>query len=365
MTSDPQDEFRALIDAAARRNLTELEARRAMALMSEGGVDAAAIREFLLTPAMSLEGVDAPALTGLAREVIARVTPSPGIEAAVRFDTCGTGGGASTFNVSTATAFVLAAAVRRDARPDLASASVCKHGNRAVASRCGSADVLEELGVAIDLPPAANVRLLNRTGFAFFFAPKYHGAFAHVGPVRRALAAEGKRTAFNLIGPVANPAGVTHQVVGVFSPERIGVVADTLRALGIQGALVVSGKLPGGGILDEIALEGETAAVEIRGGETREFTLTASDFGLSGFPLGILGAVDRAESAMIVRDVVEGRETKSPREAAVVANAAAALHIADRGTFAECAALAAEAIASGDAARLLDRVTAESRPHAA
>lgn len=362
-------EFDALVAAARERALDEQEAAAVMSAMAEGLVDEARIRALLTTPALAVETVSAATLAGLAREVRRRAVPVPAFAAGTVVDTCGTGGGASTFNVSTAAAFVAASARGTaaagatavgataagsavDARRGLA---VAKHGNRAVASRCGSADVLEELGLRVELEPAEAAALLDRTGFAFFFAPRYHRAFAHVMPVRKALAAEGVRTAFNLVGPLANPAGATHQVVGVFARDRVRVVAEALRLLGARGALVVCGRSSDGAVLDEIATGGPTEAILVRAGRCEEVTLTAETFGRTPIPEIGMVAADRAASAALVRAVLEGTAPSSAM-LAVELNAAAALALALDLEFPAAADHVRDLIRSGAARRTFEAV---------
>lgn len=226
-------------------------------------------------------------------------------------DTCGTGGGSlTTFNISTAAAI---AAVGAGAR-------IAKHGNRSFTSRCGSADVLERLGVPIRLPPAEEKRLFERTGFVFMYAPDHHPAMRHVGPVRRGL---GVTTIMNLLGPLANPAGVQRQVVGVAREELVDLVADALAELGHERALVAHGA-PG---IDELSPLGPTRVVYVEAGARQDASVHPSDFGWKEFPPADLAGGDPRENAARVRRVLEGEEGGGAR-AAVVLNAAAALWVA-------------------------------------
>lgn len=253
-------------------------------------------------------------------------------------DTCGTGGdGLHTFNISTASAIVVAAS----------GVAVAKHGNRAVSSRAGSADVLEALGVQIDTSAAAVTRSIEELGIGFLFAPSHHGAMRHVAPVRREL---GIRTLFNLLGPLANPASATHQVVGVFDRERVKQLAEALGALGLTAAWVVHGT----GGLDEVSPSGPTRVAQLRGGEVTTFDVSPDDFGLDPVPLEALRGGDARENADIVRSVLRG-EQGAPRTAVLI-NAAAALCVADaRMSPATAADRAAQAVDSGAADRLLER----------
>lgn len=346
-----RDQFEELIRVAAERALTVEEAGAAMAAMAEGAVEADRIRAFLTTPALAVGTVTAETLAGLAGEVRARAVALPAVRTRRIVDTCGTGGGASTFNVSTAAALVVAAVRGGSAAPLLA---VAKHGNRAVASRCGSADVLEELGVRIENGPEEAVRLLDEIGFCFLFAPAYHRAFAHVMPVRKELAASGVRTAFNLVGPLANPARATHQVVGVFSPDRVRVVAEALRLLGTEAALVVCGRSSADGIIDEIAVDGPTTAVRLAGGRLEDTELTPETFGrVLVSPGTTLHVADRAASARLVRAVLAG-EAPEAAMLAVELNAAAALAVALEIAPAEAADRVRPILANGEALQVLD-----------
>ncbi len=229
-------------------------------------------------------------------------------------DTCGTGGdGASTFNISTAAALVAAAG----------GAAVAKHGNRSISSKCGSADVLEALGVKLDGGVAAAERCLEQVGIGFLFAPHHHPAMRHVMPVRRAL---GVRTAFNLLGPMTNPAGARRQVIGVFSHAYTHVVATALKGLGSQHVMVVCGDDGAGGILDEISTCGETRGWELRDGALHEVTLTPEGLGVSTADVRALKGGDAAENAAALEAILSGEP--GPRGDAVAVNAGAALYVA-------------------------------------
>ena len=254
------------------------------------------------------------------------------------FDTCGTGGdGLHTFNISTATAFVLAGGGVR----------VAKHGGRAVSSRSGSAEVLAELGVRLEASPALARRQLDAAGVCFLFAPAYHPAMRHVAPVRAEL---GFRTLFNLLGPLCNPAGARRQVVGVYDPDRLALVAEVLGALGAEHAWAVHGDG-----LDELALSGETRVVEWREGELRRFTVSPEDAGLSRAPRDALRGGDAAGNAAALRELLDGRP--GPYRDVVVLNAAAGFHVAGRATdLAQGAALAKDALDRGAAREALERL---------
>jgi anthranilate phosphoribosyltransferase len=253
-------------------------------------------------------------------------------------DTCGTGGdGFDAFNISTAAAIVAAAA----------GARVAKHGNRAASSRSGSADVLEALGVRVDLPCVRVGAAIREVGIGFLFAQAAHTAARHAAPARKLIAS---RTVFNLLGPLTNPAGAHAQVLGVFSPEVIDLMAATLAELGITRAFVVHGA----GGLDEISLAGETLVAEVREGHIKRYTVTPEDFGVTrASPEAIRGG-SPAENAAILRDIFDGQ--LGPRRDIVLINAAAALVAAGvAGDFMEGALMAAKALSSGAAReRLVD-----------
>lgn len=239
------------------------------------------------------------------RRVATRVDAGPGPVV----DTCGTGGdNRGTFNISTAAAILASAC----------GATVAKHGNRSVSSKAGSADVLEALGARLDLKPDALTRLIALTRLGFLFAPAHHPTFKHVGPVRKEL---GVRTLFNLVGPLANPAGATRQVLGVFDAKLVPVMADVLARLGTEHALVVHGDG-----LDELSVCGPTVVEEVHGAARRGFVVTPEELGLTRHPPEALAGGDAKENAAILLGVLEGKPG-APRDA-VLANAAAALLVA-------------------------------------
>jgi anthranilate phosphoribosyltransferase len=247
-------------------------------------------------------------------------------------DTCGTGGkGFATFNISTAAGIVAAAA----------GARVAKHGNRASHSGSGSADVIEALGVRIELPVEHFGKAIREIGIGFFFARAAHAAARHAAPARKEI---GVRTVFNLLGPLTNPAGARFQVVGVPSPELIDLVAATLSELGAEHAFVVHGA----GGLDEISLAGETLVAEVKDGRVRRFTVTPEDFGVSRALIDAVRGGTALENAATIRDIFSGKD--GPQRDIVVINAAAALVAAEVAPdFGEGARLAAAALATGKA----------------
>jgi anthranilate phosphoribosyltransferase len=271
-------------------------------------------------------------------------TSGTGREALV--DTCGTGGDAAgTFNISTVTAFVVAGAGVR----------VAKHGNRSstpkldgqtVTVKCGAADVMEALGVKIQLAPEVIAQCLKEVGIAFLFAPAIHSAAKYVAPVRRETRL---RTVFNLLGPLTNPAGASAQVVGVYALELVDKVAEALSMLGTRRAFVVHG-LDG---LDEITITGPTRVAEIREGTLRSYEISPEEFGFKTAPLTALSGGDAAENARIVREILGGE--KSPRRDVVLMNAAAALVAAGKAEhLRDGVGIAGESIDSGRAAEKLD-----------
>ena len=313
--------------------LTTLEASGAMGTIMEGEATAAQIGGVLT--ALALRGETEDEVVGFAREMRERAIPVRSHDAV---DTCGTGGdGAGTFNISTLASLVVAAC----------GVPVAKHGNRAASGKCGSADVLEALGVNVAPGPERVQRCLDEVGWGFLFAPAFHAATRHaVGP-RREL---GIRTAFNLLGPLTNPARPVAQLVGVPSRELVGFVARCLAQLGIARAWVVHGSG-----LDEVSPCGPTSVAVLRGGEVREMEITPEDAGLARCELEALSGGDARACAAIARSVLDG-EDGAPG-VAVVLNAAATLCAAGvAADLEEGAARAREALESGRARELLARV---------
>ena len=316
-----------------------------------GNATDAQIAALLTGLRMKVETVDE--LVGFATAMRRHATPifPPGHSHAdeALVDTCGTGGDASgTFNVSTAAAFVVAGAGVR----------VAKHGNRSISSRCGSADVLEQLGVRIDLPPERIARAIEEVGIGFLFAPAMHAATRHAMSARRELK---MRTVFNLLGPLTNPAGASAQVVGVYDASLTVLLARALGELGVRRALVVHGADG----LDEISISGETHVAELRDKEVRTFTVAPEDFGLRRAPLDAIRGGDAKQNAEIIHKVL-GRSMvhgdHGPHRDIVLANASAALVVADQATdFVDGARLAAHSIDSGAARERLDALVAFSQ----
>ena len=299
-----------------------------------------------LLVALRMKGETVAELAGAARVLRARAVAIPDVPAGA-VDTCGTGGdGAGTLNVSTAAGLVAAAA----------GVPVAKHGNRAASGAVGGADVLEALGVVLTLPPPALSACLRTVGFAFLFAPALHPALRHAAAPRREL---GVRTLFNLLGPLANPACVRRQVIGVFDRRWLEPVAQVLVRLGVERAWVVHGA----GGLDELALEGESAVVEVAGGALGVRSVTAAEAGLAPAPASVLRVGSVAEAAERLRAILGGE--RGPGRDVVCLNAAAALVVAGRAAdLREGAALAAAAIDRGRASALLERLVAFTTEHA-
>ena len=329
--------FATLIEKLQRRqDLSREEAAAAMQEIMEGRAQPAQIAGLLV--GLSMKGERPAEIVGLAQTMRGRATKLSRSHAPV-FDTCGTGGDrAHTFNVSTIAALVLAACGVR----------VAKHGNRSVSSQCGSADLFEALGVSVTAEPAIVERCLEDAGIAFFFAQTFHPSMRHAGPTRKDL---GVRTAFNLLGPLTNPAGASRQLVGVPRPELTELVARSLALLGSERAWVVHGADG----LDEISTTGYTKVSECRDGAVNTFYVHPSDFGLPKSAPSQLRGGDAAANADIARAVLKG-ERGAARDI-VLLNAAASLLIAERvASVQEGIADAATALDSGRAAAVLEQL---------
>jgi anthranilate phosphoribosyltransferase len=331
--------------ANERESLTREEARAVMTEVFSGKATDAQIAALLV--ALHMKGETVEEIVGFAEAMRTAAEPLPlhqdstldvsttGRDALV--DTCGTGGDArGTFNISTATAFVVAGAGVR----------VAKHGNRSLSSKCGSADVMEALGVKISLPTSVLGACLEEVGIVFLFAPAMHTAMKYVQPARRELRL---RTIFNLLGPLTNPARASAQVVGVYSLDLVEKVAEVLSMLGAHRALVVHG-LDG---LDEITITGPTRIAEVRDGNVRTYEVTPEEFGIKRAQLEDISGGDAEANAAIIREILAGK--KSPRRDVVLLNASAALVAAGRAEhLGEALPLAAQSIDSGAAAAKLD-----------
>jgi anthranilate phosphoribosyltransferase len=316
---------------AERRNLGTAEASEAMEAILAGEVSPAQIAAFLMALRMKGETVDE--LVGFARAMRHRaVRVDVELNGETLLDTCGTGGdGQSTFNISTIAAFVAAGAGVR----------VAKHGNRSASSRCGSADLLESLGIAVSLAPEAVARAIREIGIGFLFAPAVHTAMKHAQPVRVELK---MRTVFNLLGPLTNPAGATAQLVGAPSEHAAELMAGALAELGLERGFVVHGSDG----LDEITTTGTTLAFEIRGGRVERRTLSLEDFGVERAPASALKGADAETNAAIARAIFKG--AVGPPRDIVLVNASAALVAAGKAAdFRDAMEMARHSIDSGAA----------------
>ena len=326
----------AIKELVGGRDLSAGDVEAAMDAILGGEASGSQIAAFVV--ALRMKGESADEIAAAARALRRHCeTIQPEVDGPL-LDTCGTGGdGLHTFNISTAAAVVAAGC----------GVAVAKHGNRAVSSQAGSADVLEALGVRIDLTPERARRCIEEVGIGFLFAPSHHAAMRHAAPVRREL---GIRTLFNLLGPLSNPASATHQVVGVYDSERVEQLARALGSLGLTAAWVVHGQ----GGLDEVSPSGPTTVAQLRDGKVSTFEVTPYDFGLSEVPIESLRGGDAARNAEIIRSVLGGEQ--GPARVAVLLNAAAALCVAGVvGDPREAAERAAEAVDSGAATETLDR----------
>ncbi|HEX9821592.1 MAG TPA: anthranilate phosphoribosyltransferase [Methylomirabilota bacterium] len=340
---------RALVE---RRDLSRMEAAAAMEAIMSGAATNAQIAAFLT--GLRMKGETVEELIGFAqvmRQKVVRIRTRgdevaglTGTDREMLIDTCGTGGDATgTFNVSTATAFVVAGTGLR----------VAKHGNRSVSSLCGSADVVEALGISLELAPQKVGRCVDEVGIGFLYAPLLHTAMKHVMPARREM---GVRTVFNMLGPLTNPAGANAQVIGVYSPALTEPLARVLAELGTIRAFVVHGS----DNLDEISNTGESRVSEVREGLVRTFTVRPEDFGLPRASIKDLQGGDREQNAQIIRGLLEGEP--GPRRDIVLMNAAAALVAGARARdLKEGVALAAQSIDGGAARRTLQALATLSQ----
>ncbi len=340
---------RALVD---RRDLTRIEAAAAMEAIMSGGATSAQIAAFLT--ALRMKGETVEELIGFAQvmrqkaakirtrgEEVAALT---GTDREMLIDTCGTGGDATgTFNVSTATAFVVAGAGLR----------VAKHGNRSVSSMCGSADVVETLGISLELTPPQVGRCVDEVGIGFLYAPLLHTAMKHVMPARREM---GIRTVFNMLGPLTNPASANAQVIGVYAAPLTEPLARVLAELGTVRAFVVHGA----DSLDEISNTGDSRVSEVREGMVKTFTVCPEDFGMPRASIEDLRGGDREQNAQIIRNLLDGE--RGPRRDIVLMNAAAALVAGGKGRdLKDGVTLAAHSIDTHAARAKLDDLIGFSR----
>jgi len=326
----------AIAKTIRREDLTQAEAEAAMMDIMTGDATQAQIGAYLIALRMKGETVDE--ITGSARAMRANVVPVPVKTEGTLYDTAGTGGdGKHTFNISTAAAFVIAGAGRK----------VAKHGNRAASSQCGSADVLNALGVNLDLTPEQVGQAIDEVGIGFLFAPKFHPAMKHaVGP-RKEI---GQRTIFNVLGPLTNPAGAEVQIIGVFDPDLTETMAQVLGELGSRAAFVVHGA----GGMDELSTVGPNRVSHLRDDRVTTTTLDAEALGLPRGDMADLAGGTPEDNAKILRGVLSG-SLNGTRKNAVLLNAAAAL-AAESGDFREGFALAKQALESGAALGKLEEL---------
>jgi anthranilate phosphoribosyltransferase len=317
------------------RDLSVEMAGRVMQEIIDGSSTGAQTGAFLA--AMQLKGATAGEIAAFARVMRARAVPVSGGQTGPLLDTCGTGGdGQGSFNISTAAAFVAAGA----------GVTVVKHGNRSVSSRCGSADVLERLGVNLAVTPAQNNGIIRDIGIAFLYAPLYHPAMERVAATRREI---GIRTVFNLLGPLTNPAGADAQLIGVYNPALTRVFAQVLRDLGTSRAMVVHGAG-----LDEITTAGETRVTELSGRRITDRTIRCTDYGFEEVDAGDIAGGDAGENAKILLDVLSGE--KGPHREIVLLNSGAAIYTAGRAGSVQEGII--EAIQSVDSGRAFDKLNA-------
>ena len=329
--------------AATGEPLSREEARGAFTVMMNGEASDAQIGGLLM--ALRVRGETVEEITGAVEVMREKMLP---VEApADAIDIVGTGGDASgSYNISTASAFVAAGA----------GVPVAKHGNRALSSKSGAADVLAALGINLELTPEQISRCIEQAGVGFMFAPMHHAAMKHVGPARVQL---GTRTIFNLLGPLSNPAGVKRQLVGVFSPDWVEPLAHVLAALGCESAWVVHGD----GGLDEISPSGPTRVAVLRNGEVHTMQVAPEDAGLSRHAFDDIRGGDAEHNAAALRAVLRGAQ--NAYRDAVLLNAGAALVVAGRATdFAEGVELAAQSIDSGRALASLEKLVEVSNSNA-
>ncbi|MDQ6768382.1 MAG: anthranilate phosphoribosyltransferase [Gemmatimonadota bacterium] len=328
----------AIHKLAFREPLTADDAQAAFDIVMRG--EATAVQVAALLSALRATGESAEIVAGVVRALRNAMVSLSAEDPDGLVDTCGTGGGAvATFNISTAAALVAAGAGVR----------IAKHGNRSFTTRCGSADVLEALGVAIEVPVATMEASLRDAGIVFMFAPLMHPAMRHVGPVRREL---GIPTVMNIVGPLANPARAGRQVVGVAEIERAPILAGALAALGTKHAMVVYGE-PG---LDEVSPLGPTHVVEVRNGATTRWTIQPADHGFKGIAREDLTGSEPADNARIILSLLDGKGSAGAR-AATILNAAAAIYVSGSvKSYANGVAAAKKSIDSGKAKSVLERL---------
>ncbi|NPA58474.1 MAG: anthranilate phosphoribosyltransferase [Aquificae bacterium] len=321
-----------------RENLTAQETEKLFDLIMKGEATDAQIGAVLV--GLKMKGETVEEISAAAKVMRKEAVPVPVKDRSKLVDTCGTGGDkVNTFNVSTITAFVVAGA----------GGKVAKHGNRSVSSKCGSADIMEALGVNIQMPPEKTAEAIEKIGLGFLFAPIYHPAMKNVIRQRKEI---GVRSIFNLLGPLSNPAGAKYQLMGVYDEKLVEPMAKVLSSLGVEKAYVVHG-LEG---LDEVSITGETVVGEVNGGEVNVYTVKPEDFGLKRASLKDIEGGDLSYNLQIAQDILAGRD-KSPKTDFVVLNGAFALEVAGVvDSIKEGIELARETIYSKKAHRVLEEL---------
>jgi anthranilate phosphoribosyltransferase len=319
--------------------LSELEAESLMNEIMEGNLSPVATSAILT--ALRVRGETVPEIVGFARGMRAKAVRVPVKTGGVLVDVVGTGGdGANTFNISTTAAFVVAAA----------GVAVAKHGNRSASSKAGSADVLEALGVNLEQTPERVAEAVKQVGVGFMFARNHHPAMRHVAPVRAELRV---RTVFNLLGPLTNPAGASHSLIGVYDAKLVRPIAEVLHGLGSRAAMVVNGSG-----LDELTVCGISHVAELRDGSVREYTLEPEQLGLGVYEASSLAGGDPSENAVITREILSGHGSSAQRDVTAL-NAGAALFTAGAASSLEAGVQRAlEILASGDALKKLEAYAA-------
>ncbi|NIR44624.1 MAG: anthranilate phosphoribosyltransferase [Gemmatimonadetes bacterium] len=342
MSEKANGELRSTLGQLAQgKDLTREDAAAAMSVIMEGGATPAQIGAFLM--GLRAKGETADEITGCAEAIRAKSMPVPHSYPKL-LDTCGTGGdGASTFNISTTAAFIAAGAGQK----------VAKHGNRAISSQTGSADVLEALGVQVDMAGPEAAGALDEVGMTFLFAPTFHSAMRHAAAPRREL---GMRSVFNVLGPLCNPAGATAQVMGVFDGDLAPKLARVLGNLGVERALVVHGSDG----LDELTITGPSRVAEWTGAEVKEYEVEPEDVGLKRGLLESLKGGDASTNAEILRAVLEGKDG-GPRQVALLNAGAALLAAGQAADLREGVERAREAVDSGAALARLELLLDYSR----
>lgn len=325
----------AIAKLAAGQNLQAAETRAAFGQIMSGGATNAQIAAFITAMRMKGETIDEiTACAQVLREKCSRIHTDGDV-----LDIVGTGGdGANTFNISTTSSFVISAA----------GLPVAKHGNRSVSSKSGAADVLEELGVKIDLPAEKNEELLQQINLCFLFAQSCHASMRYAGPIRKEI---GIRTIFNIIGPLANPAFANLQLLGVYQKELVLPLARVLANLGVKRGIVVYGNDG----MDEVTVSATNSFAEINNGNVKEYTFDPCDLGFKRCAKAELTGGDAHENAQITLNILNGTERGGKRDA-VVLNSAVSLYIGGKGTLPECVRLAQETIDSGEAYNKLQQL---------